>query len=305
MIHTPTPVQEIKSAVAEKAGIRWLIKRDDLIHPQISGNKWRKLKYNLQQAQNQGIHTLVTFGGAYSNHLYAVAAAGKLMGFETVGIVRGDQSATLSSTLQFAQSCGMQLEFWSRQAYSEKEKAFNFQTIQQKYDSFYLLPEGGSNALAVKGCTEIIEEIEVPFDYLLCACGTGCTLAGLIAGSQGKGHILGFAALKRGDFLQTEIENLLQKYYDWNGQNLPVPKNWSLQTDYHFGGYAKHTPELLAFIQRFEEENAFQIEQVYTAKMLFGTEDLIRQGAFKRGEILISLHTGGLQGRLPLLDVPK
>jgi 1-aminocyclopropane-1-carboxylate deaminase len=302
VIRTPTPLQLIQSEAANTAGVQWLIKRDDLIHPQISGNKWRKLKYNLQLAQNQGLCTLVTFGGAYSNHLYAVAATGKLMGFQTVGIIRGERSPTLSSTLQFAESCGMQLEFWSRQAYAYKEEASDFQHIQQKYNPFYLIPEGGSNGLAVQGCAEIVKEITAPFDYLTCPCGTGATVAGLITGSNNRGTVIGFAALKGGGFLQQEVEELLANYYVLKNENHPVPENWRIETDYHFGGYAKYTPGLLDFIRRFESENPFLIEQVYTAKMLFGVEDLLRQGAFRRGETIISVHTGGLQGRLILLD---
>lgn len=302
VIRTPTPLQRIQSEAANAAGVQWLIKRDDLIHPQISGNKWRKLKYNLQLAQNQGLRTLVTFGGAYSNHLYALAATGKWMGFQTVGIVRGERSPTPSSTLQFAESCGMQLEFWSRQAYAQKEEASDFQHIQQKYNPFYLIPEGGSNRLSVQGCAEIVEEITEPFDYLTCPCGTGATVAGLIAGCNNRGTVIGFAALKGSDFLQQEVEELLAKYYVLKNENQPVPQNWRIETDYHFGGYAKYTPELLDFIRRFESENPFLIEQVYTAKMLFGVEDLLRQGGFRRGETIISVHTGGLQGRLTLLD---
>ncbi|MDJ1505485.1 1-aminocyclopropane-1-carboxylate deaminase/D-cysteine desulfhydrase [Xanthocytophaga agilis] len=298
----PTPIQPIHSSVAEKAGVQWVIKRDDRIDPQISGNKWRKLKYNLQCAKEQGYKTLLTFGGAYSNHLYAVAAAGSLFGFETIGIIRGQEFAQLSPTLQFAQSCHMQLELWPREEYRLKEKSELFKQIQEHYDSFYMIPEGGSNALAVKGCTEIIEEIDIPFNYVSCACGTGGTIAGLIAGLHDKNICLGIPVLKGGDFLKSDIQELLSQYYLQEGKTIPPFRNWQLETNYHFGGYAKTTPELISFIHRFEQENNFLIDQVYTAKMLAGIEDLILQGRFKRGDTIISIHTGGLQGRLPQLS---
>jgi len=301
IFQTPTPIQPIRSQVAEWAGVQWLIKRDDLIHPQISGNKWRKLKYNLQYAKMQGIDTLVTFGGAYSNHLYAVAAAGHALGFRTIGIVRGEKPEVLSPTLYFVREKGMQLAFWPRQAYARKEDSDLFESIASKYAPFYLIPEGGSNTLAVKGSAELVAEINEPFDYLCSACGTGGTLAGLIAGCAGRGHIIGVPVLKGGDFLQDDILHLLQKYYALEGQNPPLLQNWTLRTDYHFGGYARVTTELLTFIRRFEQENDFLIEQVYTAKMLFGIEDMIRQGYFRRGQTIIAIHTGGLQGRLPQL----
>jgi 1-aminocyclopropane-1-carboxylate deaminase/D-cysteine desulfhydrase-like pyridoxal-dependent ACC family enzyme len=296
-INETTPVQRVRSQVADAAGVRWLVKRDDLIHPQISGNKWRKLKYNLAAARQGGFDTLVTFGGAFSNHLYAVAAAGRLFGFKTVGIVRGERAANLSPTLQFAESCGMELVFWSREAYRSKENAPDFADITNRYAPFYLIPEGGTNEMAVRGCAEIVGEIAEPFDYLTCACGTGGTLAGLIAGCDGRGQVIGFSALKGGEFLVTEVGKLLENHYAATSQTKSSPKNWHIRTEYHFGGYARHTPALLDFMRRFEQENGFLIEQVYTAKMFYGTEELMRQGGFRRGETVISLHTGGLQGR--------
>lgn len=307
LFHPPTPLHRVYSHVAKGAGVQWFMKRDDLIHPQISGNKWRKLKYNFLYATQQGYARLITFGGAYSNHLYAVAAAGKRWGLETVGIVRGEKPEKISPTLQFAESCGMQLEFWPREDYRLKEKAVAFQEIQDNYTPFYLIPEGGSNALAVKGCAEIVTELTEPFDYLCVACGTGGTLAGLIAGSAGQGHIIGFAALKGGGGLTEDVQQLLTNYYIQEKSTEAVrvlPSNWHMETAYHFGGYAHYTTDLLQFIQRFEKENGFQIEQVYTAKMLWGIEDLLQKGFFQAGQTIVTVHTGGLQGRLPKLNMP-
>ncbi len=297
-LQTPTPLQPIRSSIATGAGVQWLIKRDDLIHPQVSGNKWRKLKYNLMHAQKCGFRTLVTFGGAFSNHLHATAAAGQLFGFETVGIVRGERPGVLSPTLQFAESCGMQLEFWPREAYRHKETSGLFGEIEKKHAPFHLIPEGGSNGWAVRGCAEIVAELAMPFDCLTCATGTGGTLAGLIAGAAGRGSVIGFSALKGGGFLAGEAQRLLAEYYVSERANPAVHDNWHIETEYHFGGYARHTPGLRAFMHGFERENGFLIEQVYTAKMLFGVEDLMRKGLFRRGATVVSLHTGGLQGRL-------
>ena len=298
-LQTPTPLQPIRNRFAAESGVQWLVKRDDLIHPQVSGNKWRKLKYNLMHAQKCGLGTLVTFGGAFSNHLHATAAAGQLFGFKTVGIVRGERPGLLSPTLQFAESCGMRLEFWPREVYRHKEKSGLFGQIEARYAPFHLIPEGGSNEWAVRGCAEIMEEIAMPFDCLTCAVGTGGTLAGLIAGAAGRGSVIGFSALKGGGFLTAEVQDLLAKHYVSEGANPVVHDNWHLETGYHFGGYARHTPELRAFMHGFERENGFLIEQVYTAKMLAGTEDLMRKGFFGRGATVVSLHTGGLQGRDP------
>ncbi len=307
LFQNPTLLQRVHSRAAQEAQVQWFIKRDDLIHPQISGNKWRKLIYNFLNAVDKGYTRLLTFGGAYSNHLYAVAAAGKRAGVQTIGIVRGERPTSLSPTLQFAESCGMHLEFWSREAYALKDQSPVFQEIESRYAPFYLIPEGGSNALAVKGCTEIVAELTQPFDYLCCACGTGGTLAGLIAGAAGQGQVLGFSALKGGEFLVEEVRQLLNAYYLYeypSETGVSVPENWHIETGYHFGGYAKHTPDLLNFIRRFERENAFLIEQVYTAKMLWGIEDLLRKDFFQPSKTIVSIHTGGLQGRLPELDMP-
>ncbi len=267
----------------------WVL-REDLLHPGIPGNKWRKLKYNLQAAREQGCETLVTFGGAFSNHIAAVAAAGREFGFSTIGYIRGEETLPLNPTLHFATQCGMQLRYLSRSDYRLRHEPHFQAEILKTAPKPYLLPEGGTNLLAVKGCTEIVSELTEPWDVLCVAAGTGGTLAGIIAGAAGKGHIIGFPALKGGEFLQKDVTDLVQAYSGLTYHN------WDLQTGYHFGGYAKHKPELLAFIQDFHAQHGILLDPVYTGKMLYGVFDLLRQEYFPRGARLIAVHTGGQQG---------
>jgi 1-aminocyclopropane-1-carboxylate deaminase len=265
------------------------IKREDLLHPQISGNKFRKLKYNLHAARQLGYQSLLTFGGAYSNHIAAVAAAGHEFGFNTIGIIRGEEllgKINDNPTLRLAQQQGMRLVFISRADYRRKTEPNFIQALQNQFGEFYLIPEGGTNALAVQGCTEILTaQDKQQFDYICCAVGTGGTIAGLIESSTDQQMVLGFPALK-GDFLQAEIQQWTQK------------TNWELIPGYHWGGYAKTTPALLQFVQDFYGQNGIEIEPVYTGKMLFGIFDLIQQGYFPAHSQILVIHTGGLQGNL-------
>jgi 1-aminocyclopropane-1-carboxylate deaminase len=297
------PLQRIQDTVTEAAGVCLYIKREDLIHPQISGNKWRKLKYNLLQAAQDGKATLLTFGGAYSNHIHAVAAAGKLYNFRTIGIIRGEEHQPLNTTLAFAKACGMHLHYADRTVYRSKDQPEFLSQLQKQYGNFYLLPEGGSNALAVKGCREIIQDIAITYDYLCLACGTGGTMAGLITAAPDK-RIIGFSALKGGEFLYEEVNKLLHNYASIDStpeKAYLTSANWHIQTEYHFGGYASIKPELTAFIRQFEQQHYILLEQVYTGKMLYGLYDLLQKGYFRRGSTIIALHTGGLQGRSPEL----
>jgi 1-aminocyclopropane-1-carboxylate deaminase len=262
------------------------LKREDAIHPFISGNKYRKLKYNIENAKAIGYKKLLTFGGAYSNHIAAVAFAGKEFGFETVGVIRGEElkdKIQENSTLLFAKSCGMQFEFVSREVYRDKNSEFFVEGIKSKYKKFYLIPEGGTNALAVKGCEEILIPKDVEFDFVCCAVGTGGTISGLINCSQPSQQILGFPALK-GNFLQEDISKFANK------------KNWSLILDYHFGGYAKINEILVRFMNQFKKENNILLDPIYTGKMMFGVFDLINKGYFPKEAKILAIHTGGLQG---------
>ena len=267
-------------------GISLVIKRDDLIHPFVSGNKFRKLKYNLLQAKAENQSALLTFGGAYSNHIAAVAFAGKENGFQTIGIIRGDELADKiesNPTLNFAQECGMQFEFVSRETYRLKTEESFLEQLQQKYGAFYLIPEGGTNALAIQGCQEILTPEDASFDYVACAIGTGGTISGIINSVLPHQKVLGFPALK-GEFLQDEIRNFVHN------------DKWELITDYHFGGYGKVSPDLIDWINRFYAQTQIPLDPVYTGKMVFGILDLIAKNYFPENANILLIHTGGLQG---------
>ena len=262
------------------------IKREDLNHPFISGNKLRKLKYNLLQAKAKNKETLLTFGGAFSNHIAAVAYAGKEQGFKTIGIIRGDElcdKIEQNPTLRFAQKNGMKFEFVSRDDYRLKNENAFIEKLRNKFGDFYLVPEGGTNELAVKGCEEILTEEDSAFDYVCCAVGTGGTISGLINSATPNQKILGFPALK-GDFLTDEIRIFAKK------------DNWDLISDYHFGGYGKVNLELIEFINTFFEETKVPLDPIYTGKMVFGVIDLINKNYFPAHSKILLIHTGGLQG---------
>jgi len=278
--------QQVPDQHIEYRHQRISMKRLDLIHPQISGNKFFKLKYNLLAARQQGFEKVLTFGGAYSNHIAATAFASHKFGFQSLGMIRGEELAQrpLNPTLATAQQFGMQLEFISRNAYRQKDQPDFLQHLQQQYPDFYLIPEGGTNALAVQGCREILTTEDAQFDLICCAVGTGGTLAGLIEASQQHQQLLGVSTLK-GDFLTHEVAQLTTK------------RNWRILEDYCCGGYAKTTPELIQFIQAFEQRYNIPLEQVYTGKMLRGIFDLIDQDKIGPDQKILLIHTGGLQGR--------
>ena len=262
------------------------IKREDLIHPFISGNKFRKLKYNLLQAKAEKKSKLLTFGGAFSNHIAAVAYAGKENNLETIGIIRGEELASKileNPTLTFAQNCGMKFEFVTREDYKTKATNTFIEDLKGRYGDFYLVPEGGTNSYAVKGCEEILTDEDYDFTHICCAIGTGGTISGLINSAKAHQKIIGFPALK-GDFLSDDI------------RKFATNSNWEVQLDYHFGGYAKINEELIRFINDFYKQTNIPLDPIYTGKMMFGILDLINKGYFPKGAKIIAIHTGGLQG---------
>lgn len=266
--------------------ITLVIKREDLLHPFVSGNKFRKLKYNILKAKEFNYDKLITFGGAFSNHITAVAFACQETGVESVGVIRGDELVNKiqeNPTLFFAQNCGMKFEFVSREVYQNKMSESFISELNTKYGNHYLLPEGGTNQLAVLGCEEILTDEDSHFDYICCAVGTGGTISGIINSANPNQKILGFPALK-GDFLKDEIRKFAKN------------NNWELITDYHFGGYGKVTAELISFINQFYIDTKIPLDPIYTGKMVFGIMNLITNNYFPNGSKILMIHTGGLQG---------
>jgi 1-aminocyclopropane-1-carboxylate deaminase len=287
-------LQPISYPPAAKQGIRLLLWRDDLLNPDLPGNKARKLKYNLQQARAEGHTRLLTFGGAYSNHLAAVAAAGRLHGFETIGLVRGEEHTPLNPTLARCTADGMHLHYLDRSTYRCRAEPAFLAELQQVYGPAYPLPEGGTNVLALRGVAELIGEVRqhTEFDYIAVAAGTGGTLAGLALGlaeANYPARVLGVAALKGADFLRADVDALTLAA---TGR---IVNNYELHTDYHFGGYAKLPPALREFVQDFETRYGVLLDPIYTSKLLAGVFDLIDKGHFPAGSTVVAVHTGGLQ----------
>jgi 1-aminocyclopropane-1-carboxylate deaminase len=276
-LQVPSPVSELSDDRLTDRGLRVLLKRDDLVHPEIPGNKWRKLKYNLAPALEAG--TLLTFGGAYSNHLRATAAAGHHYGFDTIGVVRGEEHRPLNPSLAYAVSHGMRLTYLDRSSYRAKTSPLVLDRLRQEFGDFHLVPEGGSNPAAVRGCAELPSEITEPFDVLFCAVGTGSTLAGLAAGTRQP--VIGVPVLKAS--LEDDIVALQQLAY---GSRVG---NWHLDPDYHFGGYAKRTPTLDAFIDDFRLRHGLLLDWIYEAKMLYALFDQVHRGSFPPGTTIVAL----------------
>lgn len=296
--------QKLDLPLLKEKAVSLYLKREDLIHPTISGNKYRKLKYNIQEAKANGFERIVTFGGAYSNHIAATAYAGKIAKLKTIGIIRGEELVANwkdNPTLKLAGAEGMVLKFVHRHEYRCKEEPRFLKSLEKEFGHFYLLPEGGTNRLAVKGCEEIVTVQDRAFDFICCCVGTGGTIGGIINASDAHQKILGFPALK-GDFLKKDIRNFVRK------------ENWDLLTDYHFGGYAKVTEELINFINSFKQHTQIALDPIYTGKMLFGILDLVGKNFFPSGTRILAIHSGGLQGipgmnivlknkKLPLLNI--
>jgi 1-aminocyclopropane-1-carboxylate deaminase len=277
---------KIDDPLLSEFSIELWMKRDDLLHPIISGNKWRKLKYCLNHALSLNADTLISMGGAYSNHLHALAYTGHLLGLKTQGIIRGEQPTVLTPTLVDMQNWGMKLTFVSRSEYRVLRQYKAPRALPDIKPNEYWLPEGGAQLLALKGVAELVNEIDVSYDILCVPCGTGTTLAGMIDAAPRQTKLLGFAALKNAGFLTTDVNTLLAK------PNI----HWEINVNYHFGGFAKTTEELIRFMYHFENKTGILLEPVYTGKMMFALYDLIKNNTFKPGQRIVAIHTGGLQG---------
>lgn len=280
----------IKLSFLLEKEVELYVKREDLLHPYISGNKYRKLKFNIQEAKKQNKQCLLTFGGAYSNHILATAAAGKENGFKTVGIIRGEElgldlEKTLSqnATLKQARAFGMEFVFVSRSEYQQKKEASFLEKLDRNFPNSYLIPEGGTNELAIKGCEEILTEEDHVFTHIACAMGTGGTVTGLVNKSENHQKVLVFPALK-GSWIVDEINSLH-----------PNKQNWKVVSGYHGGGYGKVSDELITFVNQFKKQTNIPLDPIYTGKMMLGLQDMILKNQFKKGSKILAIHTGGLQ----------
>jgi 1-aminocyclopropane-1-carboxylate deaminase len=266
-------------------GIEIVIKREDLRHPIISGNKLRKLKYNLIHAKTNACEGILTFGGAFSNHILASAYAAKINNLQSIGIIRGEELANqpLNETLKEAQSYGMRFEFLTREDYRHKTSNEWLLYFSENFPNYFIIPEGGTNFMAVKGCEEILTAEDKNFDYICCAVGTGGTISGLINSGAEHQMVLGFPALKE-NYLHNEISNYTTK------------SNYQLIRAYHFGGYAKIDQNLISFMNAFYLKHQIPLDPIYTGKMVYGIDQMLAANYFKPNSKILIIHTGGLQG---------
>jgi 1-aminocyclopropane-1-carboxylate deaminase len=301
----PSPVQIITHPLLTEKQITLSVKRDDLLHPQLQGNKWRKLEYNIAyfiENRNDFANTILTFGGAHSNHIYATAAAGKYFGIKTIGVIRGERTEPLNATLAFAEESGMHLHYIDRSTYRQRGTTELSAFLQQKFGAFYEIPEGGSNDFAVQGVAELARDLP-ECDCVAVAAGTGATAAGLVLGATlyAKNYrTLAFSALKGGGFLRTDIQNFVENAtqklpnFDENSKT-DFNEKFELFTEFHAGGYAKTNDDLRNFIADFIEKTNIPIEFVYTGKLFYGLFALIANDYFTPKTNIIAIHTGGLR----------
>jgi 1-aminocyclopropane-1-carboxylate deaminase len=289
LLSNPISTQEIYFTLLEQKGIRLAVRRLDQVHDQVSGNKFFKLKHNLEEAKEKRFTTCLTFGGAFSNHIHATAAAAKIEGFKSIGIIRGEETLPLNPTLSFAKSEGMHLEYTNREDYRKKSEDSFIERLREKFGNFYLIPEGGTNALAIKGTKEILRNDDTEFTHIAGSIGTGGTFAGLASSTLSHQKLLGFSSLK-GEFIHKEITDLLEEY------KIDPRGPFQIFDNYHFGGYGKFRPDLIKFIHWFYSKTQIPLDPVYTGKMMFGIFDLIENGYFEKGSSILAIHTGGLQG---------
>ena len=281
--------QEISLPLLKEKEIKLFIKRTDQTHQHISGNKWYKLKYNLIEAKKQGFKTLLTFGGAYSNHIAAIACAAKENGLKSVGVIRGEEHLPLNPTLQFAKEQGMHIHYVSRSDYRLKTTTEFINNLKSKFDDFYLVPEGGTNQLAIKGTEEILD-VSSTQDFVCCAVGTGGTIAGIINSTNSKQTVIGFPAIKGFEQLEKDIGCWVNKF------------NYKFINKYVGNGYAKVNKELVEFINEFYLAHNIPLDVIYTGKMMMGVLDLVTKNYFPKGSTVLAIHTGGLQGNKGMIE---
>ncbi|MDO6444748.1 pyridoxal-phosphate dependent enzyme [Colwellia sp. 1_MG-2023] len=294
-------LQTLQHPLFEQYQLHVQIKRDDLIDPIISGNKWRKLKYNLKHVKENGYKGIISFGGAYSNHIHALAFACKQHDLLAIGVIRGEAHFAENFTLSKAKQWGMALKFVDRITYRKRDTVEYLQQLSQQYPGYFIVPEGGSNTLALKGVAEICHELnqQTHYDTLLTPVGSAGTLSGLIAGDNNQHKILGIAVLKQTDYLANEVRALLNDKVD------RLFNNWQILNDYHDGGYAKFSPESLKKLQDFSAITGVPFEPIYSGKMILALLDLITINYFPPRHKIVLLHTGGLQGLGGLIEQKK
>lgn len=305
MFNLPSPLQKISHPITSQFGVELFIKRDDLIHTKISGNKWRKLKYNIEKFKQKKYDSILTFGGAYSNHIAATAASGKLLNIPTIGIIRGEElNENSNKTLKNAHENGMKLVFVSRSKYSERYERIYHEELRIEFGNTLIVNEGGANFHGMIGSGEILTEIDFTPDYIYSASGTGTTVAGLLLTSNTT-KVVSVPVFKKGGFIKDEVKDLLVQFQFSDEELAEKMDLLELNLTNDFGGYGKHTAELINFINDFYSITDIKLDQVYTAKMMFALLNDVKSGKIKAGSKIVALHTGGLQGLTsiqPLLD---
>jgi 1-aminocyclopropane-1-carboxylate deaminase len=290
MLHAkPIALQLLSHPLLEEKRVKLAVLRLDQVHAEVSGNKFFKLKYNLEEAKRLEKKTILTFGGAFSNHIFASASAAQLAGFQSIGIIRGQDADRNNPTLAHAQKIGMKLHFVDRESYRQKTSPAFLEDLKAQFGDFYLIPEGGTNELAIRGTQEILKDVPADFSHICVCIGSGGTFAGLSSSLKSHQTILGFSSLK-GEFIHQELAKLLES------NQIHPAGSYEIKTDYHFGGYGKHKPSLIEFMTWFYREFKIPLDPIYTGKMMFGAWDLIKKDYFTAGSKVLIIHSGGLQG---------
>ena len=292
----PSPEEHVDSHLTGGYRVDIFVKRDDMIHPVVSGNKWRKLKWNIENAKEQGRDTLLTFGGAHSNHIAATAEAARIFGFKSIGIIRGEDADLRNPTLRTALRNGMKIHRVSRTEFRRNGDRDYIESLRHRFGAFYFIPQGGENHYGVQGCTEIMKELKRHYHRIFVACGTATTLSGMALGNARRSMLTGVSALKGGEFLFETVKHYVSKTFQDEETEREVLKNIEVLTDYHFGGYAKTKSELIEFMRNFYQKTSVKLDPVYTGKTAFAMYDVLKKYKANSNEKWLLIHSGGLQG---------
>ncbi len=296
LFQLPSPVERIELPLFKEKGLDVFVKRDDLIHSDISGNKWRKLKWNIAQAQKRRNQQIITFGGAHSNHIAATAAAGKAFGIKTIGIIRGEEVDLNNPTLSFAAEMGMEIQRVSRSEFRGIDTRDYLESLREVYGNAYVIPQGGANFYGVNGCMEIMSELGESYQRIFVASGTGTTFAGMALGNRQKASLFSVPVLKNGGFIEEDVNRFISEFLVDEETEAEVRSNLHYMLDYHFGGYAKINSQLIEFIREIYNTTDLKLDPVYTGKAFFALCDMAKNTDAIQGEKWLFIHTGGLQG---------